>query len=83
MEQLVKTKKYARQSPQFNTGFEKNSATSIILEGLNGYMHREFDSRLWNNRVNFTDSDELSMKEITEIVDEVRQEMYDHAEQYL
>jgi NTP pyrophosphatase (non-canonical NTP hydrolase) len=48
----------------------------------NERMRKKIDSRSWKNRLNFSGTDELSMKEITEIVDEVRQEMYEHAEQY-
>ena len=41
------------------------------------------DTRPWKNMLNFSGTDDLSMNEITKIVDEVRQEMYEHAEQYL
>jgi cell division GTPase FtsZ len=33
------------------------------------------------NMLNFSGTNELSMEEITEAVDEVRQEMYEHGEQ--
>jgi predicted DNA-binding protein YlxM (UPF0122 family) len=35
------------------------------------------------NMLNFSVTNELSMEEITEAVDEVRQEMYEHGEQYM
>jgi predicted DNA-binding protein YlxM (UPF0122 family) len=35
------------------------------------------------NMLNFPGITELSMEEITEAVDEVRQEMYEHGEQYM
>jgi cell division GTPase FtsZ len=35
------------------------------------------------NMLNFSGTNELSMEEITEAVDEVRQEMYEHGEQYM
>jgi hypothetical protein len=50
-------------------------------------IYKMLKSSLFNDNVKSTLSasgkNELSMKEIKEVVDEVRQEMYEHNEQYL
>lgn len=51
-------------------------------------IYKMLKSSLFNgnvkNSLNFSgESEELSMKEIAAVVDEVRQEMYEHDEQYL